>query len=92
MEATPKDAALYFVERFNHTWRERDLGDLPVFRYSENPDGSVNLSANKNGQSPLMTINHTLVATGRMPEHAPVDLQDGDQFYGLIDRFISDVY
>lgn len=90
-EVTANDALHYFVKQFNATWRERGLGELPRFISSTNSNGTVNFTVKKNGQSPFMTIEHDLTAHGKWPEHPRVDLQDGDQFYDLIDRFISDV-
>jgi hypothetical protein len=91
--ATPEDAARYFNKRLVDIWKERDLGELPRCLMSHNPNGTVNFSylGSGNGMSPFFTVNHKLVVKGVRPDHPLVDLQDGDQFYNLIDRVISDV-
>ena len=91
-EITPEDAVRYLNRQFVRIWKERDLGAVPTCIVSSSKNGNWNVSfKSQSGQSPFFIVDKDLVAHGVMPEHPPVDLNDGDQFYGLINRIISDV-
>ncbi len=92
-EPTPEDAVHYLNQQFVRIWKERGLGELPkcLVSHSESGNWNVSFTSGPGRQSPFFTVDKTLTARGVMPEHPPVDLNDGDQFYDLIDRIISDV-
>ena len=93
-QPTPDDAVYYLNSQLCRVWKERKLGEVPLCLHSRSENGNSNVSFKSRdgrGLSPFFTVNKDLVAHGIMPEHPPVDLNDGDQFYSLIDRIISDV-
>ena len=88
---TAIDGREFLARRFNDIWQERKLGERPII-YVSNDDTVANISVvSKKGMTPFITINEDCIAVGEKPYMAPVDLNDGKQFYDLIDRMIIDV-
>lgn len=88
---TAKDGAKFLAHRFNDIWDERKLGDHPTIYFSEG-DNIANISmVSHKGMTPFITVNEDCIAVGTKPKMEEVDLNDGKQFYDLIDRLILDV-
>ena len=91
-QPTAKDAILYLNQRLVEIWNERGIkGKIPTAMVSYDKE-TANISFKTNrGLSSFISVNKKLVATCTKPSNKSYDLNDGQDFYDLIDISIARV-